>query len=456
MLAAVGSAWALFFGLALIMIGNGLQGSLLGVRAELEGFGSTVTGIVMTGYFVGFLAGSQLVPRLIERVGHVRCFAALASVTSITILIHPVYVDPIVWTAMRFLTGLSYAGLYIVCESWLNDRATNDTRGQLLAAYMIVMLGGAAGGSLLLGMAQPWSFQPFILISVLMSFAVVPILLSASPAPAVDQPETMPLGRLYRASPLGVVGALLVGVTQGLFFGMGAVYATKAGLSVAETSIFMTLAFVGGMLLTWPLGRLSDLFDRRIILTVTTFLAAIAATTGALLTGGPSWMLFATMALFGGFNQPLYSMCNAHANDFLTPKQMVKASGTLVMLTGTGAIIGPVLAATVMDHIGAWGYFWSLAGVHLVLGLFALYRMARRPSKPNELQGAYVAVPASSTPVTAALNPEMDWPEGDDTPAPDDLAADLPQDPTGPDETAPVSIDGDEPDDDRADTPLKA
>lgn len=456
MLAAVGSAWALFFGLALIMIGNGLQSALLGVRAELEGFGATVTGVIMTGYFVGFLVGSRLVPYMILKVGHVRTFAALASLTSITILIHPAYVDAWVWTAMRFLTGLGYAGLYIVCESWLNDRATNKTRGQLLAAYMIVMLGGAAAGSLLLGTVAPWSFRPFILISVLMSFAVIPILLSAAPAPAVDQPEAMSLKRLYQASPLGVVGALLVGSTQGLFFGMGAVYATRAGLSVPETSIFMMGAFVGGMILTWPIGKLSDIFDRRLILTGTTFCAALAAVGGALLTNRLDWMLYLAMALFGGFNQPLYSLCISHTNDFLTPKQMVRASGTLVMLTGIGSIMGPMMAAAAMDSVGPWGYFWALAVLQTVLGLFAIYRISRRPARPLEEQGAYVAVPANPTPVTASLNPEIDWPDSADAPAPDDLQDDMPEPPLTPDERSPDAIDPDEPDDDRPDTPLKA
>ncbi|MCR9222300.1 MAG: MFS transporter [Alphaproteobacteria bacterium] len=454
MMAAVGSAWALFFGLALIMIGNGLQGALLGVRAELEGFGGSVTGLIMTGYFVGFLLGSRVVPLLIARVGHVRTFAALASLTSISILIHPSFVDPSVWTAMRFLTGLGYAGLYIVCESWLNDRATNETRGQLLAAYMIVMLGGAALGSLLLGAADPLAFSPFILISVLMSFAVIPILLSAAPAPVVDQPENMSLKRLYQASPLGVVGAFLVGATQGLFFGMGAVFATRAGLTVGETSIFMMSAFIGGMLLTWPIGRLSDILDRRLVLTVTTFCAALAAAAGALATGQLGWLLFAAMALFGGFNQPLYSLCIAHTNDFLTPKQMVRASGTLVMMIGLGSIAGPMIAAVAMDWVGPWGYFWALAALQTLLGLFALYRITRRAARPLEEQGAYVAVPAASTPVTASLNPEIDWPEPDAAAEP--VSDDLPEPPLAPDERAPDAIDPEDPGDDRADTPLKA
>ncbi len=452
MIAAVGSAWALFFGLALIMVGNGLQGALLGVRAELEGFDSTTTGVIMSGYFAGFLFGSRVVPLLVAKVGHVRTFAALASLTSITILIHPTFVDPWVWTAMRFLTGLGYAGLYIVCESWLNDRATNDTRGQLLAAYMITMLGGAAVGSLLLGVAEPWSFRPFILISVLMSFAVIPILLSAAPAPAVDQPEAMSLMKLYRASPLGVVGTFMVGITQGLFFGMGAVYATRAGLTTAETSIFMMSAFIGGMLLTWPIGRLSDIFDRRLVLTVTTFCAAIAAASGALLTDRLDWLLFAAMGMFGGFNQPLYSLCISHTNDFLTPKQMVRASGTLAMLTGAGAIVGPMIAATSMDQVGAWGYFWALATLQVLLGLFAIYRISRRPARPADEQGAYVAVPVSSTTVTASLNPEIDWPDSSSEDTPDDM----PEETLAPDERAPDAIDPDEPGDDRPDTPLKA
>ena len=451
MIAAVRSAWALFFGLLLIMIGNGLQSALLGVRAELEGFGASVTGLVMTGYFVGFLGGSRLVPLLIERAGHVRTFAALASLSSISILLHPVFVEPSVWMAMRFLTGVSYAGLYIVCESWLNDRATNETRGQLLAAYMITMMGGVALGSLLLGAAEPARFELFVLISVLLSAAVIPILLSAAPAPVIDRPEAMSIRRLYRFSPLGVVGALFIGTSQGLFFGMGAVYATRAGLTVGETSVFMMMAFLGAIVLTWPIGRLSDILDRRLVITGVTFAAAAAAAAGAFLTGGAKWPLFVAMALFGGCNQPLYSLCIAHTNDYLTPQQMVKASGTLVMVGGVGAIAGPMLAAGAMDLLGAWGYFWGLAALHALLGVFALYRMSKRAATPNELQGAYVAMPASSTPVTGALNPELDWPEGEAEP---EDADDLPLYPDEGDLVA-VGAEDDDPDD-RPDTPLRA
>ena len=202
---------------------------------------------------------------------------------------------------------------------------------------------------------------------------------------------------------------------------MGAVYATRAGLSLGETSVLMMGAFVGGMLLTWPIGHLSDRFDRRLVLTATTFCAAAAAAAGALFTERGDWVLFAAMALFGGFNQPLYSLCNAHTNDYLTPKQMVRASGTLVMLTGIGATMGPTFAAVNMEQFGPRGYFWTLAALHTVLGVFALWRMLWRSSRPLDEQGAYVAVPSTSTPVTASLNPGLEWPEHEEAPLPDDL-----------------------------------
>ncbi|MBK1670652.1 hypothetical protein CKO28_21765 [Rhodovibrio sodomensis] len=277
MLAAIRSSWPLFLGVALMMLGNGLQTSLLGVRAGLESFATSATGVIMSMYFVGFLAGSLLVPRMIGTVGHVRVFAALASIASTATLIHTIFVEPATWAVMRSVTGFAFAGLFIVAESWLNDRATNQTRGSLLAVYMVVLMGGTAGGQLLLNLDDPTRFQLFALVSVLISLSLVPLLLSATPAPAIRMPEKVGLLQLYRASPLGVVGCFGTGVAHGAALGMGAVYAGAAGFSVAEISAFMGAVYLGGMLAQGPIGVLSDRFDRRLVLTVTTLAASGAA-----------------------------------------------------------------------------------------------------------------------------------------------------------------------------------
>jgi MFS family permease len=411
MLAVVAASWALFLGIALIMLGNGLQGSLLGLRATLEGFPTAITGLVMSAYFVGFLAGSTLVPRLVSRVGHIRVFAALASLASAAVLLHSVSVTPPSWGAIRLVTGFSYAGLYVVAESWLNDRATNETRGQLLSIYMVVMLGGMASGQLLLNVADPASFELFVLVSVLVSLAVIPILLTARPAPDFTAPSSVSLAELYRISPLGVFGALGTGMAHGALFGMGAVFAQSTGMSVAQISVFMAVAVLGGVVLQWPVGRLSDRFDRRQVLTTVTFVAAFSAFAATFVSGPlagvlPDWSLYVLVALFGGMTLPMYSLTIAHANDHLEPDQMVAASGGLVLAGGIGASFGPVTAASVMSVMGPAGFFWTLGAIHAIIGVFALYRMRRRLALPLEDQGAFVAVPPRASPIAAYLTPE--------------------------------------------------
>ena len=399
MLNVVASAWALFLGMGLLMLGNGLQASLLGIRAGAEGFGTGATGLVMTCFYLGFLAGSILTPKVVKNVGHVRVFSALASLASVAALVHAVFLDPYTWGAMRFVTGFAYAGLYVVAESWLNDRATNETRGSLLSVYMVVIFGGMAGGQVLLNLADPGGFLLFVLASVLVSLALVPISLTAGPAPEFDAPAPVGLRQLYRVSPLGVVGAMGTGLAHGVLFGMGAVYAGRIGLSVAQISLFMGVAITGGILFQWPIGRLSDRYDRRRVITVITFLAAIFAVAAMPAAATSHELLLVLTFLFGGMTLPMYSLCLAHTNDHLEPKQMVAASGTLVLLGGIGASFGPATAAGLMALLGPEGFFLTAAAVHALIGVFALYRMSRRAAMPLDEQGT--AVPVAS----AALSP---------------------------------------------------
>ena len=403
MFSAIRSAWPLLLGLAILMLGNGLQGTLLGVRATLEGFSTQTTGYVMTGYYVGFLLGSFIGPRLVKNVGHIRVFAALASILSAAMLLHAVFVEPVTWFAIRVVNGFAIAGLYIVVESWLNDTATNRTRGQLLSVYMVIVLGGMAAGQFLLNLASPAGFELFILISVLVSVSLVPIALSVTRAPKFEAPVHVGWRTMYQTSPLGVVGCLIVGIAQGGLIGMGAVYAREIGMSVADVSVFMATALAGGVVLQWPVGHLSDIFDRRVIITVVTLLAALAAVIGALVGEHSTPILLLSVFLFGGLSFPVYSLCIAHSNDHLQPDQMVAASGTLVLVAGIGASMGPAFAAACMSLAGPAGFFWSLALVHAAIGVFALYRMTRRAALPADEQMDYQAMPARSTPMAASI-----------------------------------------------------
>lgn len=384
----------LLLGFGILMLGDGLQSTLLGVRASLEGFPTTVTGLIMSTFYVGFLAGALYAPRFVERVGHIRVFGALASLASASVLIHGIIVTPLAWSLLRLVSGFCLAGLYVVAESWLNDRASNRTRGQLLSIYMVVTYLGYAGGQLLLNAADPKGLELFILTSVLISFALVPLLLSAGPAPKFAAQATLGLGRLYRISPLGVMGCVATGMASAALFGFGPVYAENSGLTVAQISLFMTAMLVGCTVLQWPVGRLSDALDRRLVITVVTFLAAAAAIAAVPVSAMSTWSLLLLAAVLGGLSIPLYSLCIAHANDYLEPEQMVAASSGLVLASGVGAILGPITASLSMSLLGPNGFFWWLAVIHLAMGLFAVVRMIKRPARPLADQHHY----APSTP----------------------------------------------------------
>jgi MFS family permease len=360
----------------------------------------------MAGYFLGFLLGSLLVPRLVTKVGHVRVFAALGSLASSAVLLFVVFVDPWGWAVMRLAIGFCYAGLYVVAESWLNDSSTNETRGQLLAVYMILVFAGMGLGQLLLNVGDPASFELFVLSSVLISFALIPILLSTGRAPLVDTPEHVGLVELYRLSPLGVVGSFGIGMAQGTLFGMGAIYAENVGFDTKGVSIFMGSIFLGGLLFQWPVARLSDRFDRRLVLTCVTVTASGLAVAGTFFSTAPELARFVAIMLFGGMCLPQYSLTVAHANDNLSPSQMVAAAGTLYIFVGIGASMGPVVVAYLMQMAGPSAFYFALAVIHGAIGAFALYRMTRRQGVPLGEQGPAISVTSSASPLATTLSVE--------------------------------------------------
>lgn len=409
MLNIISNCWALFLGMGLIMLGNGLQATLLGLRASIEDFGRTITGVVMSGYFIGLIVGCNLVPKMVGRVGHVRIFGALASLASTSILVQAIFVTPWVWWTMRFVTGFAYAGIFIVTESWLNQASENGTRGKLLSFYMIVSLGGMAGGQFLLNIAHPSGFELFVLVSLLISLAVIPILLSTGRAPQFDVMENIGILKLYQVSPLGVFGMFVTGMSIGTFFGMGAVYATDIGLSVKDVSFFMGTLILGGFLFQYPLGWLSDRIGPNRVIIFSCVGGAVVSFVAMKFTG-QGLLFYTIVATVGGLTMPLYSLCCVHTNDYLTPTQMVAASGTLVLLSAIGAAVGSPITAFAMEILGPHAFYGSLGMMLCSVAVFALWRSTQRTEIEIEEQGEFVVM-ATTSPLTASLNPDVDLAE---------------------------------------------
>ena len=401
------ACWALLTGVFLLMLANGLQASLLGIRATLEEFATRTTGLMMSGYFIGIFAGSLLSPYLVRRVGHIRVFGALASMASVTLLIHGLFVLPLTWFFMRVVTGICFAGLYVVAESWLNDLASNQTRGKILSIYMVVISIGIGGGQLLLNISSPEGLELFVLGSVVVSVGLIPVLLTARPAPAFEISTQMSLRELVRASPLASVGHILVGMTHGTIFGLGAVYAAQLGLEVHRVGWFMLAFMLGGMLFQWPIGFVSDRIERRYVICVVAGLSAVLCALNVWLPVG-SWPWFGVTMLVGGLAYPLYPLCIAYVNDRLTPEQIVSASGSQVMLSGIGLSVGPILTAFLMDWFGNPMFFATMAAVLAVLCMFSVYRMGQRPGLSVEDQAPTLNPGQMGTPITELIAPDAE------------------------------------------------
>ncbi|MGK0186304.1 MAG: MFS family permease [Verrucomicrobiales bacterium] len=385
------SAWALLLGMLFLMIGNGLHGTLLGIRGALEGFSPTTMSYVMSGYFLGFLGGSQLAPKMIRRVGHVRTFAALGSLASAIFILLPVFPDPILWTIMRVLIGFCFSGIYVVAESWLNDAATNETRGQALSAYVMVQMIGIVSAQFLINFADVGGYVLFVTISILVSLSFLPILLSISPAPVFHTAKPMRLRELYQVSPLGTVGIFLLGAIFATLYGMMPIYGTAKGLNVTQISILVGLMYLGALMLQFPIGWISDRMDRRRLVIYITVIGAIGT-----LIGFPFlnhvYVLYALSFFLGGLASPLYSLTIAYTNDYLEPGDMAEASGALVFLNGLGAIGAPIVAGLLMARYGPDSFFFLPAFIFAIIAGYALYRATRRESTPVSETSHYATV----------------------------------------------------------------
>ncbi len=410
------NSWALFMGMGAIMLAYGYQNALLGVRAVIEDFSLASTGFMMSGYFVGYFIGARTIPSVISGVGHIRVFAAFASVASLAILVHSIFINPLTWFVLRVITGYSMVSIYTIAESWLNDRSSNKNRGKVLSIYMIILYGSMGLGMFMLNFSSPEKFQPFILISVLMSAALLPILLTKRKPPQFKKIQSMSLKDLYDSSPLGMVSAVLYGIVQSALFTLLAVYAAAMNFSIFDISLVTFLLAISGAVSQYPVGYISDKFDRRKVIIYSTFGAAIFAFLAIFSVGtmylpeglGSSKLWFYIfLVLFSVCSLPMFSLILAHTNDFITRDKFVAAGAGLQFAFGLGAISGPFLCSLLMGLVGNNGFFVFLIFFHCVIGFYGIHRMKVRPSEDNP-DSQFVAVPTTITPVGLELNPSAE------------------------------------------------
>ena len=410
--------FALLAGASLIVAGTGLLGTALALRADQLGFGATLTGTVMSAYFVGYVVGTYACPKVVMSAGHVRAFSAFAATAASAVLLHPLLIHPVAWALLRFLTGACVVGLYMVIESWLNERSTNEARGRVFAVYQVISLVAFAGGQYLILVDNDSISTSFILAGALLSIALVPVVLTRVPHPAPISSVRLDVGKLWRISPLGVAGTGVAGLANGAFFALGPVFAQRVGLDTAAIALFMSLVLLGGVVLQWPIGHASDLWDRRtVILAVSVGGASFAALATSLLERSVPGML-ASMLLYGGAAFSLYPLCVAHANDFADARDFVATASGLLLVYGIGAAVGPLIVGPMIQLFGAPAFPIFLAAMQAGLAVFILVRMRMRRAPPRDAQEPFVMLQRTSQSALEMIAPDDDAaakPDGGDT-----------------------------------------
>ncbi len=398
---------SLLLGIAFLMLGVGALSTLLAFRMGSAGYGPGVVGAVMSGYFVGIVVGTSFCHRLIVNVGHIRTFAALGSLASAATLAHAIVLDPWLWGALRFVVGFCCVGMYMCTESWLNEKSDNSVRGQVFSLYQIVLYLCQGLGQFLLNVPDESGLLLFVVNSILMSLAVIPVAITRVSAPSLPEPVRFRFAVLWRTSPTGMTGSFACGLIMGSVYGLGPLYAQRIGFDAQRTAEFMGALIIGGLLLQWPIGKISDRIDRRVVIAGVT--AASVAVSLAIVgrDSGSGLVLLALTALFGGLSFTLYPLSVAYTNDHLAPSELVAASGGLIMAYGVGASLGPASASVAMNVFGAGGLFAYNAAVSGLMLLFVLWRMRARASVPMAEQGAFTPMPLTS-PVVSELDPRAE------------------------------------------------
>lgn len=395
---------ALLMSAVLIQLSNGLQGILLPVRASLGEFSVFSIGMLSTAFFIGLIIGCLFCPWIVRRVGHIRSFTAFAAIASISALLHSVYFNELAWWAARMLTGICFAGMQMILESWLNERATNDTRGKILSVYTLLNLGFIVAGQQLLNLADPQNFILFVFASITLSLAVIPVALTTSPSPSPVGRVKLRIKWLYSISPAGVIGSLGVGLTNGAFWGLGALYAQQTGLSISQITLFMSILVLGGAVLQWPLGWISDRVDRRVIIIIACVASALSALfiASQILSAIP-W-LFILIGIFGAFALPIYALCLAHASDHTNASDTLGISGGLLLVYSIGAMVGPVIASSLMELLGTNMLFIYTSVTHASVAALIYWRVRTSEAVAIGEKDTFVAVP-ETLPAINELDP---------------------------------------------------
>ena len=401
---------ALLLGMSALMIGNGLFGTLTALRMSMEAFDPTVIGVVVSCHMVGFVLGCLYGQRVIARVGAIRCLTAFAALMSICALLLPLHVTPYTWVPIRLGFGFSSAMVFMVAESWLVGSASPMNKGRVFSVYMVVNKGCFAFGQLLLQLADPAGDRLFMLLGILFAACLLPIALARHEAPNNFGDDRMSIRDLYRASPVGVFGAIATGLANSAIVGLSPVFALGVGLDVAQVSVFMIFFMFGSLALQIPIGRLSDLFDRRLVLATVASAAGVTSIAIAVIGSDAGiWVLYALAFVIGGLSAVTYPIAMAHASDHSVPEQMVGIMAGLLLAFGVGASVSPFLASLAIKYLGPGGLYYYTVIVYAAMAAFTLYRMSRRPPVPEEVQSDFVAQPQTSlsSPVVTALDPRV-------------------------------------------------
>jgi len=411
MIKAIAPVAALLLSVAFLLMGNGLQGTLIAVRADIESFSTTSIGLLGSSYFVGFGLGCFLGAYLIRRVGHIRTFTAMAAMASAVPLAHGLWLQPMPWWIMRALTGFCFAVLYVVIESWINERTTRETRGTVLSIYLIITLTVMTLGQMMLTFEDPAGFALFALTSILVSISAIPVALTAAPAPAPVHTVKVRLPYLYRISPVAFVGCLGIGLANGTFWTLGPVFAQRSGMDLTSIALFMSASILGGALGQWPFGRLSDRIDRRWVLVGASMIAALCGLSiwlaGVILHSHNQWILFALAGLWGASAFPLYAICIAHANDHAAPEEFVEVSSGMLLVFAAGSIVGPLIASAAMDSMGAASLYAFTAVVHILLAIYTIWRVKHRAAPPLEGHVLFADALAAAQTVSESFDAEI-------------------------------------------------
>jgi len=405
---------ALFASTMFLLAGGGMQSVLIPVRGQLEGFSTSQIGLIGAGWAIGFTVGCLIVPHLVRRVGHVRTFSALAATLATVVILNGLILEAYSWVFLRALSGFCFAGSYMVIESWLNERISDENRGAMFSFYMVISQGAFMGGQYLLVIATPSRETLFMLGAILYSLAVLPTALSKAQSPAPLTQVEFDLKGLFRNSPAAFVGSLIAGILAGSFQSFAPVFGVQQGMTSSNIANMMVLVMLGALLFQFPLGKLSDMIDRRFVMvglslagTVVGFMIAQYPVNGA----APQLTFFGLMVLLGGFVYPIYGLVNAHANDHAKPEDFVKISSSLLILYGVGNMIGPVVTGPLMEWAGTNALFQMIGISHLILATHMTYRITRREAPDDEQQMDYQNIPVatiSHSTETYSLDPRSD------------------------------------------------